>query len=253
MTNKIKVNKEDYKKIIALPHEIDDIEDVERVFHEHTQSDMHPNNAWLMPEYPFKIIICGRSNSGKTVLMLNMLMKHLTYDTITLIGGTIQYQNKYSIFSDMSELFPTKFILKDSVGKIKMNKYDKTQTNVIVIDDSQEAINSEVEQFNSLFSKGRHHNINPVFICQDFFKAPIRARANTSLFILFKLTSVKSITRIWREVAADLEKDVFIRIFKEATQPESGERFSFLVVDTEADSIELKYRKGFNRLLLIDE
>jgi len=84
-----------------------------------------------MPAYPFKVIICGISNSGKSVLALNMLMKYLTYDTITLIGSTIQYQNKYSIFNDLSQLYPSNFSLKESVGTIKINQYDKSQTNIV--------------------------------------------------------------------------------------------------------------------------
>ena len=110
MSNKIKLNKEDYKQLIAIQHDIDEVEDVERVFHDQCQNDNLPQNAFLMPSYPFKMCITGKSNSGKSVLVLNMLMKHLTYDTITLIGDTIKYQNKYSVFQDMSELFPTKFI-----------------------------------------------------------------------------------------------------------------------------------------------
>jgi len=253
MTNKIKLKNEDYKKLIAIEHDVDEIEDVERVFHEQCQNENLPQNSFMMPSYPFKMVIIGKSNSGKSVLVLNMLMKHLTYDTITLIGETIKYQNKYSIFQDMSELFPKKFILKDSVGQIKMTKYDKSLVNICLVDDAQESINSEVEKFNELYTKGRHNGVSPIFIAQDFFKVPIRSRSNATIFIFFKLNSVKSITRIWREVASDLERETFIKIFLDATQPASGEKFGFLVIDTEADCIELKYRKGFNRMLLIDE
>jgi hypothetical protein len=253
MTHKIKLTNEDYKKIIANEFDLDDIEDVERVFHKTCQSDNHPSNSFLMPCYPFKMMIIGKSNSGKTVLALNMLMKYLTYDTITIIGSTVQYQAKYSIFKDMSELFPTKFMMKEGVGKIKMEKYNKLLTNIVMVDDAQEAINSEVEKFNALYTKGRHHNIHPIFIGQDYFKAPIRARSNTTLFVFFKLNSIKSITRIWREVASDLSKETFLKIFLDATQPESGEKHGYLVIDTEASSMEMKYRKGFNRLLIIDD
>ena len=78
MTHKIKLTNEDYKKIIANEFDLDDIEDVERVFHKTCQSDNHPSNSFLMPCYPFKMMIIGKSNSGKTVLALNMLMEYLT-------------------------------------------------------------------------------------------------------------------------------------------------------------------------------
>lgn len=221
---------------------MDDRADVERVFYKTCQSDNHPSNHFSMPKYQFKIMIIGKSGTGKSVLALNMLMKYLSYDSTTIFQSTVYYQNKYSIFKDLSGLFSTNILMKESVLK-----------NIILVDDAQEAINSEVKKFNALYTKGRHHSIHPLWLGQNYLKAPIRARANTTVFIFVKLNSIKSTTRIWREVAIDLTKKVFFTVFLDSTQPESGEKYGYFIIDTEADCIALKYKKEFNRLFLIDE
>jgi hypothetical protein len=251
MSHKIKLSNDDLKQLIAVEHDLSEIIDVEKVFNKSTDKDRYPTNGFLMPEYPFKLVICGPSNCGKSVLVLNMIFKFLVYDTITIIGETVTQQAKYKIFSDLAELFPEKFKMMPTVGKLKMKKYNKDLTNIVLIDDCQECSKSDEKTFNELFTLGRHYNINSIFLSQDYYKTGIRCRANTTHFIFFKINSQKQINRIHKELAAELTKSEFLALFIDATQNDN--EFSFLLIDTTAKSKEMRYRKGLIGYSLISQ
>jgi hypothetical protein len=248
MPNKQKLKDTDFRDLIAIQHDLDQIEDVEKVFYPITDASRYPTNGFMMPKYPFKMVVCGPSNCGKSVLILNMIFKFLVYDTITIVGETVSQQAKYNIFLNLAELFPKKFIILKSVGNLHMKKYDKNLVNLVLIDDCQECSKADEKTFNELFTLGRHYNIHSIFLSQDYYKTGIRCRANTTHFIFFKINSQKQINRIHKELGAELSKEEFLKLFVDSTDNEND--FSFLMIDTTAKQKELRYRKGFNQLFM---
>ena len=237
---------------LTVPEEEISVEDVEKVLNQgQTDLDDRPENPWFTFKFPYKIVCVGKSFSGKTVLILNLLTKYLYFDTLTIIGRTVQYQQKFDLFTDLAQLFPDKFFVHETIKEMRMRKYKKELVNFVLIDDAQEEDEKDIRKFNHLYTAGRHHGICPCFIAQDYFKAPIRARANTSHFIFFRLNSLRNIRRIHQEIASDLHIDQFTKMFMDATEP-SDDDHSFLVVDTTAKTSTERYRKGLNQFYLGD-
>ena len=210
-------------------------------------------NEFLTAKHPFRSIIIGRSGSGKTILTMNLLLKYLKYDCLYVVCSTIRLQPKYDLIVDLAELFPSKFRLFESMSSFHLNKVDKRKRNIVLLDDIQELDDANMRRVNELFVKGRHSNISTIWLGQNYYKTPIRARGSANLFIFFKVNSSRELGRIHSEICSDLSKEAFIQLFKEATEEQEGDensKFGCLVIDTEQKQDCLRYRRNFKQLYL---
>lgn len=220
------------------------INDVEQIIYDEEQKPEDPNE-FLTFKHPARLLVVGKSNSGKSVMALNLIIKYLKYDTLTLIGPTIKLQKKYDLFVDLSELFPVKFRIYDGLKTFKLNNINKNKRNLIVLDDIQELKDVELLKLNTLYNKGRHYNCSTIYLGQTFFRIPIRSRSSASHFIFFANTSKKDMGRIHAELCNEMDKETFVKMFEEATDPITH---SFLVIDDTTPHEHLRYRKNFKQL-----
>ena len=226
------------------------IDDVEKVIidKEETDTDETP---FLLPKGKFRMICCGRSGSGKTVLVLNLLLKYLKYDCLYVICSTAKLQPKYDLICDLAELFPSKFKIIDNLKNFSLKQLAKTKRNLILIDDMQEMPSEQLLKVNDIFCRGRHSNCSVIYLAQTYYRVPIRARGSANWFIFFKVNSEKDKTRIHKDVCGDLTKESFLKLFNEATEESEGaEPYSYFVVDTTEKNMCMRYRKNFRQLYL---
>ena len=92
----------------SCKHEFN-VTDVERVIKEEKEEEEEDPDLLLLPKHPSRIIITGRSGSGKTVLTLNLLFKWLKYDCLYIVCSTVRLQPKYEMICDLALLYPAKF------------------------------------------------------------------------------------------------------------------------------------------------
>lgn len=226
------------------------ITDVEKVIVDQEEKD-EDEVPILLPKHPFRMIIVGRSGSGKTILTLNMLVKFLKYDCLYIICTTAKLQKKYDLFCDLAELFPSKFKIIDNLKNFSVNKVNKNKKNMILCDDLNELPDKELIKINDLFIRGRHHNCSIIYLSQYFYRIPVRSRGSANYFVFFKVNSEKDKARIFKDVASDLSSEQFLQLFNEATEESNGaEPFSCFVVDTNEKNISLRFRKNFKQLFL---
>ena len=229
--------------------EINDIEKVMVDHKEKEEEDVHENP--LIPVHPFRMIVVGRSGSGKTILTLNLLVKFLKYDCLYLICTTANLQTKYDLICDLANLFPSKFKVIEDLKKFDINKINKNKKNLILCDDLNELPDNELLKITLLFSKGRHYNCSIIYLSQYFYRVGVRARGSASHFVLFVVNSEKDKRRIFRDVANDLTPDQFLKLFNEATEVCDGaDKFSCFVVDNTQSKLCLRFRKNFVNLFL---
>lgn len=217
------------------------------------KNDCEDPNEFLTAKHPFRAVIIGRSGSGKTILTMNLLLKYLKYDCLYVVCSTIRLQPKYDLIVDLAELFPSKFRLFESMSSFHLNKVDKRKRNIVLLDDIQELDDSNMRKVNELFVKGRHHNISTIWLGQNYYKTPIRARGSANMFIFFKVNSSRELGRIHSEVCSDLSREAFEKLFREATEEKQGDensKFGCLVIDTEQKQDCLRYRRNFKQLYL---
>jgi len=95
----------------------------------------------------------------------------------------------------------------------------------------------------------RHLGLSLVCLVQTLQGVPRVQRLNTNVYCLFKTSDLKQLDEIASLFGAYISKEKFLRLFKYATK----EPYSFFMVDLNAKRPELRFRKGFNELLDIDE
>ena len=117
-------------------------------------------------------------------------------------------------------------------------EHDNEQRNFVIFDD---LIDDKQTQLSKYFTRGRHNNINTLYISQSYFHLPRKTiRNNCTLLILFKL-SVRDLTNIWHDiVSCDMPLDEFKDFCHSAFEDDYG----YIVIDKAQNDIMFKYRTG---------
>ena len=158
-----------------------------------------------MPNDTFRMLICGNSGSGKTNLLLHMLLSLLCYDEIFLYAKNLD-QEKYQI-------------LIDEMNKISNELGYEDNQKLVIFDDYVREKNQR--QIVDYFIQGRHKNCSVIYPSQSFYKTPRDIRLNCSHYCIYEFPSSRDRNMISSERGVEPEK------FKKATK----KPFSFLYVD----------------------
>jgi hypothetical protein len=184
---------------------------------------------------PFLWIIVGSVRSGKSVMLMNLLMNknfgyNAYFDNIIFISPTLPSDKTGQI------LYKDEEIVKITDGLENLNEIlqviveeqrDSDETLLVVLDDVLGLLGSNQSFFSSLCSRYRHYNMSIVITTQDFKRIPQTARYNCSTYCLFKSHNQKEIEKLDDELGGMFPK--FLDLYKEAT----SEKFSFLYLDME--------------------
>ena len=177
----------------------------------------------FMPNDTFRMLICGNSGSGKTNLLLHLLLSLLCYDEIFLYAKNL-VQEKYQILIDeMNKIskelgFDVITISNDKIIPINNLGYDDNQKLVIFDDYVCEKNQREIVDY---FIQGRHKNCSVIYLSQSFYKTPRDIRLNCSDYCIYDFPSSRERNMISSELGVDKEK------YKKATR----KPFSFLYID----------------------
>ena len=63
------------------------------------------NKYKLAPQWPFRLLICGASGTGKTNILLNLALDYLAYDKLYLFAKDLS-EPKYVFLQDVFKKFP---------------------------------------------------------------------------------------------------------------------------------------------------
>lgn len=196
---------------------------------------------------PFVMLISSKRNSGKSVLLLNLLVKEdllfQKFDTIYVFSPTWKYQNTFDVLDLPTEQVFEEFDEGKIAEIIEENKEEK-QDILIVLDDciSQKGFKSRNENcpLNSLCNVGRHFNISLIIISQKLTAVSTSVRQNSDYFICFKINPIEQ----------KLAYDTFcneITDYKEwqkLIQYCTKDKYNFLLVDNH----EGEFYHNFNKI-----
>lgn len=213
-----------------------------------------PRNCHPAVRHREHVIFSGKTGCGKTLVLLNMLLRYMCVDTITIITRDTEedkyklLEEKFRVFIDAkNEVFGTD-VKFDDVFKIygdindtpDLLDFDKGLQNMVVFDDM--ATEKNMKKVRVLFSAARKMNCTCFFLTQNYYSVDKFIRNNAVSLILFRNDSKRDLQLIAADFAGELKFDDFLNIYNEAVK----EIHQFLYMNKNSSN---KYRKGFNCVL----
>lgn len=240
--------------------------------------EKHRDNNPLLPDN-LRGLIIGKSNSGKTTLLLNLLLQPnwLDYNHLYLYGNSL-HQKEYQILKrgfetglskeQLSNIFHQQDTLKKAnispieaineysgtrAGGIKIELFENcedipdpktlnpTHKNLLVLDDCYLGSQNKTASY---YSRGRHNNCDVLYLSQNYFKLPRQSvRENSNIIILFKQDH-RNLDHIYNDhIAGDMTRDEFKHFCKEVW----SKKHNFVTIDLTSSKLDGKYRQNLDR------
>lgn len=232
-------------------------------------SDLPYIPADPLPKKSFALYIVGFSSSGKTTLLLSMLLSHPTkkkpdtprffyrfFDKIFLISPSKDTLPLDKLKIDEARIF-AKYNNEVIEEIVDTEKEGENLNNLIVIDDSIKQIKNN-PRFHSLILNRRHISQNPDFsnqaglsivvMSQKYNAADLITRVNMSDIILFRTENSKELNAIKDELMADLDKPLQDKLLKLAWK----DKYSFLYIKNYLPTKD-RYHIRFDRVIFDDD
>jgi Cdc6-like AAA superfamily ATPase len=210
----------------------------------------------LFPKNIF-CVIAGSTGSGKTNLMLNLLMKEetLNYSHVYIYSSTLNqpaYEYLIKYYRDLEKLIlqETKHVVQiahffDADDEIlNPSKLDKTKNHIMIFDDVMLNDQSVIKDY---FCRGRHNNVNVFYLCQSLHKiAKHCIRENANMFILFKQDDKTLKYFHETHISGDMDFKEFKQFCDEAWRKKHG----FVVINIWEESYCGRYWSNYNNIYI---
>ena len=239
------------------------------------KNSLKRENNPLLPS-SLRGLIVGRSNSGKTVLLQNLLLRNgwLDYDNLLVFGNSL-HQEEYQIikrgfemrlgkeqllnlFRNQEHVAPLDALENykgNALGGITAEFYedcdaipdpktlDPNKKNLIILDDCYLGKQNKAGAY---YSRGRHSNCDSLYISQNYFALPRNSvRENSNIIFLYPQNS-KSVQHIYQDHCTDLPFDEFTTLCRDIWKT----KYNFLTIDLSSSILNGKYRKNLERFYI---
>jgi hypothetical protein len=199
------------------------------IYHLDETKNTKNNNHPASPAFPFRLLICGGSDSGKTNMILNLLLgnkiqrlhkkrkgeRYVKNDDLVLIGKHI-HEPKWALVKSCYEVFantPDEFRENVTFRALKANaipdvtKFSPDRNTVIVFEDLCAESKKIQDRIIPYFISGRHQGISSIYVSQKYTQTPKIIRENITHLALFRgAGSRDDISRIVHQYTDDPKK-----------------------------------------------
>lgn len=214
----------------------------------------------IMPRYPWSSCISGRSGSGKTQLLLNMLTRDDLlgnyFHKILVFSPTAgELDDTYDALKLPKENFIKKFdssilekILNNRKAQIKKDgvaKVGKTDRVLLIFDDCiAEKKFLESKENLMMFTLLRHYLCSVCILSQSFKKIPRSIRINANFTCIFPSLESEINVMLEEITPAGITKKEFREIINYCTEG----RFDFMTINNHAEPKE-RIRKNLSEII----
>lgn len=224
-------------------------------------------------------LIIGKSNCGKTTLLINFLLQPdwLDYTNLYVFGKSL-HQREYQILrkgfesglskQQLTNIFQNKDKIKDDDDPIKLideyiqqggeakgainsaffdictqildpRELNEHEKNLLILDDCLLEKQNKAEAY---YTRGRHNNCDTFYISQNYFRLPRQTiRENANFIILFPQDN-KNIAHIYADHCSnDMEIDEFKRLCYHVWE---AAPHNFVTIDLTSTKFNGKYRQN---------
>ena len=214
----------------------------------------------ILPKFPFSMMISGRSGSGKTNVLLNILTKDNMYDkyfhyTVVYSPTAGKYDDMYKILKLPEENFKNDFSAEDLNNLIESRKnliakkgiewVVKNSRVLIILDDviaNRDFLNSP--EALKMFALLRHYQVAIIVLMQSYNKLPRALRINSNATIVFPSTQSEVEVLLDEITPSGLSKKQFLKVIEYCTDG----RYDFLYINNHAEP-DKRIRKNFDEVI----
>jgi hypothetical protein len=217
-----------------------------------------------LPRYPFSIMISGRSGSGKTNLLMNLLTKKELYGnyfnyTIVYSPTAGSYDDTYKVLNlpkenfvkefgkeELDQLIESRKELIDAKGIAWVSKHSRV---LIILDDiiaNRAFLESQTAL--KLFALLRHYLCSICVLVQSYSKLPRALRLNCNGVFVFP--ALQSEVEVIKDECcpAGINKKEFEKVIDRCCE----DQFSFLYINNHAKPGE-RVRKNLDEIINLEE
>lgn len=236
------------------------------------------NNHEILPR-SIRGIIVGKSGSGKTNLLMNLLLKdgYLDYDNLMVYGKSL-FQEEYKLLKKLEDFSKDQVLklfraqntydIEEVIKKVKsFNLKIKPDIKVTFFDNDEDILDpAEISKQNKnliifddiigekqrvcedYYTRGRHSNIDCFYISQNFFKLPRQTiRENANLIMVFRQDN-KSLNHIYQDYVSD---DFTFKEFKKMFNKILEDPHGFLTKEQTKTKRDGKYKDKLTPLYFL--
>ena len=193
-----------------------------------------------------RAIICGPSDSGKTTVMLAMLISKngLRYKNVYVYSKSLE-QEKYQFLKKILNGIPQIGYHEFSNNQEVIPPDKILQNSVMIFDDISTENQAIVREY---FSRGRHKGVDVFYICHSYARiSKHNLRDNANNLFLMKMDD-KNLHHVY---ASHVNGDMTFEKFREICRFCWRDDYSFLLIDKGSKIDEGRYRKCFNEFILL--
>ena len=190
------------------------------------------NNVFCL-NHPTNCLIIGKTNSGKTNFVLNLITKNSIYEKIYIYTNNID--DKYDWLKNKFK--NDVFIYLD---KIDFDKIDEGYVNLIIFDDLVFS-NKKVSEF---YCRSRKLNSTCIFIGHRYFNNIDRTLKNNIDYLIFTQLDKKELNMLYDDINLNISLKEFQNINNDL------KRYEFIMIDKYNEHDFMKIRKNFNQIYI---
>ena len=188
------------------------------------------NNVFCL-NHPTNCLIIGKTNSGKTNIVLNLIAKNCIYEKIHIY--TNNTDDKYNCLQNKFE--NDVFIY---LNEIDFDKIDKNCVNLILFDDLVFS-NKKISEF---YCRSRKLNCTSIFIAHRYFNYIDRTLKNNIDYLIFTQLDKKELNMLYQ----DINLNITLKDFQ--TISNNLQRYEFIMIDKYNEHEFMKIRKDFDQI-----
>lgn len=178
-----------------LPRKLIVIKNQDKAWHEKWKSNQDP----LDLPHPFRIIVSGKPNSGKTMCIKNIIVRQTAvFEKIIVVHNDYENTQEYTDLDDI-----------EMVGTVpETEEFDGECKTLIVLDDLEFGAMSKTEKKNldRLFGYvSTHLNCSCILTSQTFVRIPSIVRRCANFFILWRCDDKDQMNLLSRRTNVDVK------------------------------------------------
>lgn len=202
----------------------------------------------LLPN-SIRAIICGPSASGKTNVMLSLLLEKngLRFENVYVYSKSL-HQPKYIFLKKVLKQIKGMGYFTFEEHEDVLNLSNVRENSIFIFDD---VACHQQNKISIYFSMGRHKGIDCFYLCQSYAKIPKHLiRDNVNLLVIFKQDDL-NLKHIYDDhVNTDMSS---FNQFKNVCMKCWNEKYGCLVIMKDCEKQSGRYRLGFDKYIKIGD